>query len=658
MSQSFSNILNALNPRQAEAVEWCEGPELVLAGAGSGKTRVLAAKIGYLIREKGVRPYRILALTFTNKAAREMQERVKGIVGEDLRGMQVSTFHSYGLRFLYRNMDMLKAIGYPGSFVIFDRGDTRNLIKRIMKQLGIDAKRFDVSWMIDMISKAKTGADPITLAPDISEKWRDVYECYTKELKRQGALDFDDLMILPLHFLKTNKLLLERERSYAEWTLVDEYQDVNTPQYLLLRELVGETGRLMVVGDPDQSIYGWRGADMSLILRFEEDFPGARVVVLDQNFRSTGNILNGANAVIKNNCERLEKNLWTAEKEGSKIKLLLARNDVEEAAYIADEIEALRDEGYAYKEMTILYRMNALSRGYEQVLLERGIPYRVVRGVAFYDRREVKDTICMLRLAVNPRDFLALERVGNIPARGLGKKGIADLEAYLAAADGDPKTIWLGLKAKPPLKGKAGNGAAELAGLMLGILSRENDLPRVIDFILYNGGYEEYIREECPEDWEERLENIQELLSIMPEEGAIAEILAEVALFTDQELENRDESRVNLLTLHSAKGLEFPVVFLGGLEEGVFPSARSLDEQGGLEEERRLCYVGMTRAKERLYLSGVASRVIFGSFQRSPFSRFIFELPDACTEVDDRTRGVGGGAGGVRSGSHGGRWRW
>ncbi len=658
MTQSFFDTLKTLNPRQVEAVEWCDGPELVLAGAGSGKTRVLATKIAYLIRKKGVRPYRILALTFTNKAAREMLDRVKSIVGEDLHGMQVSTFHSYGLRFLHRNADMLKAMGYPGSFVIFDRGDTRNLIKRIMKEFDIDTKRYDVSWMIDVISKAKAGADPLTLEPDVAEKWRDVYERYQKELTRQGALDFDDLMILPLHFLKTNPLLLEKERSHVEWILVDEYQDVNAPQYLLLRELAGDAGRLMVVGDPDQSIYGWRGADMSLILRFEDDFPGARVVVLDQNYRSTSNILNGANAVIRNNCERMEKNLWTSEEAGRKIKLLLAKNDIEEAAFIADEIESLRDEGYNYREMTILYRMNALSRGYEQMLLERGIPYRIVRGVAFYERREVKDIVCMLRLAINPKDRTALERIGNVPTRGLGKKGLSDLADYLTFAQGEPGEIWSEMKSAPPLKGKAASGAEELADLMQGILSRDDDLHRIIDFILYNGGYEGYLREECSEDWEERLENIQELLSIMPEEGTIAEILSEVALFTDQEVDDREESRVNLLTLHAAKGLEFPVVFLVGLEEGIFPSARAVDEPGGLEEERRLCYVGMTRAEERLYLSGVASRMIFGGFQRAPFSRFIFELPDACTEVDDRTRGVGGGAFDVRRGSHGGRWRW
>lgn len=650
----MQSIVDTLNPRQAEAVKWCEGPELVLAGAGSGKTKVLAAKIAYLVREKSIRPYRILALTFTNKAAREMLERVKSLVGEDLHGMQVSTFHSYGLRFLYRNSLALQSMGYPSSFVIFDRGDCRNLVKRIAKELDIDTKRYDLAMMLDKISKAKANADPVSLEPDIDEKWRSLFDRYHKELKRQGAMDFDDLMILPLHILSVNRDVRERERSSIDWILVDEYQDVNTPQHLLLRLLSGDSGRLMVVGDPDQSIYGWRGADMSLIMRFEEDFPGARVVVLDQNYRSSGNILDAANSVIKNNPERRDKNLWTAAERGPRIHALLARNDMEESAFIADEIERLASEGYSYGEMTILYRMNALSRGYEQALLERGIPYRIVRGVAFYDRREIKDILSMLRLAVNPRDQASLERIANVPARGLGKKGVADLAVYLDRAVGEPAEVWSEMERTPPLKGKAGKGAAELASVMLGIL-RQQDLSGAIHHILYNGNYEEYLRDECPEDWEERMENIQELLSIVPDEGEISEVLAQIALFTDQEVDNAGDSRVNLLTLHASKGLEFPVVFLVGMEEGIFPSARSLDEPGGIEEERRLCYVGMTRARERLYITGVMSRMIFGGFQRSPFSRFIFELPDECAMVDDRTKRGGGD---VRSGSHGRRWRW
>ena len=656
-----NSILATLNPKQAEAVRWCDGPELVLAGAGSGKTRVLTAKIAYLISELGVPPYRILALTFTNKAAREMQERVHGLVGEDLHGMQVSTFHSYGLRFLYRNTAALRDLGYRGSFTIFDRGDCRNLVKRIARDQGIDLKRFGVSSLIDKISQAKAGCDPATLEPNIENQWFDLYEAYRRALVSQDALDFDDLMILPLHILTTRPEVLERERGFVEWVLVDEYQDVNTPQYRLLRLLVGDRGRLMVVGDPDQSIYGWRGADMSLIMRFEEDFPGARVFVLDQNYRSTGHILDAANAVIRRNADRREKDLWTPAEKGSGVQVMLGRNDEEESNFVADEIERLVDDGYRYGEMAILYRMNALSRGYEQALLERGIPYRVVRGVAFYERREIKDVISMLRLAVNPRDIASLERIANVPAKGLGKKGVSDLADCLALMEGEASEVWAEMRKNPPLKGKAGKGAQELASLMFDIVNA-GALDAAIGFILYNYGYEAYVRDEFPDDWEERLENVQELLSIMPGGGEIAEVLAQVALFTDQEIDDGGASRVSMLTLHAAKGLEFPVVFLVGFEEGVFPSARSIDEPGGVEEERRLCYVGMTRARERLYISGVMSRLLFGGFQRNSFSRFLFELPGgACVTVDDRTKGgrAGqGGAGDVRSGGNRRRWSW
>jgi DNA helicase-2/ATP-dependent DNA helicase PcrA len=649
----MSDVLRELNPKQAEAVRWCDGPELVLAGAGSGKTRVLTAKIAYLIDVKKVPPYRILALTFTNKAAREMSERVTSLLGMDLHGMQVSTFHSYGLRFLRRNAEKLSEMGYPRSFVIFDRGDCRSVVKRISRDLGIDSRQYDAGGLMNRISTGKSECDPSTLAPAIEAKWMALYDRYQEDLKRQGALDFDDLMILPLHILQTEREVLERERSRVEWVLVDEYQDVNSPQYHLLNLLIGDGGNIMVVGDPDQSIYGWRGADMSLIMRFEDDFPGARVVILDQNYRSTSNILNAANAVIQRNADRRKKDLWTSSEGGAPVQVLLARNDTEESSFVADEIERLASDGYGYGEITVLYRMNALSRGYEQVLLERGIPYRIVRGVAFYERREIKDVISMLRLAVNPRDMASLERIANVPSRGLGKKGVADLANYLAAAEGDPSEVWSELMRNPPLKGRAGRGVAELAGAMLEIAG-EDALESAINYILYNYGYEEYIRGEFPDDWEERLENIRELSSIMPGEGNIAEVLAEVALFTDQEVGDAAGSAVNLLTLHAAKGLEFPVVFLAGCEEGIFPSAHSLDEPGGIEEERRLCYVGMTRARERLYMSGVMSRLLFGGFQRSPFSRFLFELPDDAA-VDDRTRG--GGAD-VRGGPDRRRWSW
>ncbi|MDR1481814.1 MAG: UvrD-helicase domain-containing protein [Synergistaceae bacterium] len=649
----FTDILKTLNPKQAEAVKWCDGPQLVLAGAGSGKTRVLTSKIAWLISEKHTPPHRVLALTFTNRAAREMAERVHSLVGADLKGMSVSTFHSFGVRFLYRNTPSLETMGYPRSFVIFDRGDCRNIIKRAARDLGIDTAQTDIGSLTDRISRAKSCCDPISLDPDINERWRTLYDRYQEGLKRSGALDFDDLMILPLHILSTDSQVLERERARLDWVLVDEYQDVNTPQYLLLK-LLANSGRLMVVGDPDQSIYGWRGADMSLIMRFEEDFPGAGVFILDQNYRSTSNILNAANSIIQHNRDRRDKNLWTSSERGSAVRVLMALNDREESAFIAGEIERLANDGYGYGEIAILYRMNALSRGYEQELLERGIPYKIVRGVAFYDRREVKDVVSMLRLAYNPRDTASLERIANIPARGLGKKSLSVLSIYLAnAAQHEPEYVWREIVSSPPLKGRAGAGVAEMAGIMLRI-SELASLRDAVNYILYDCGYGEYIEKEFPDEWEERTQNVLELISLAPDEGSVPEALAQIALFTDQESGGSDEPKVNLLTLHAAKGLEFPVVFLVGFEEGIFPSARSLDTSGGLEEERRLCYVGMTRARERLYISGVMSRLIFGAFQRSPFSRFIFELPDGVL-VDDRTKKGGKN---VRGRADGRRWGW
>lgn len=633
--------IESLNPRQKEAVTYCEGPELVLAGAGSGKTRVLTTKIAYLIDEKRVRPWRILALTFTNKAAREMKTRVENILGSDLKGMEVSTFHAYGLRFLHRYPDALARLGFPRSFVIFDRGDARSLLKKIMRRLDIDSGTLDVPGALELISRAKTNANPVTRQTAVASRWKELYDTYQSELRACGALDFDDLMVLPLHILATNKDILRRERERTEWVLVDEYQDVNWPQYLLLRCLVDENKRIMVVGDPDQSIYGWRGADMTMILNFERDFGGAKVVVLDQNYRSTKHILDGANSVIKNNSDRHPKDLWTASGEGELIYLYRAKNDSDEAAWIAKKIEALHDEGYKYGEMAILYRMNALSRGLEQALLENAVPYRVIRGVAFYERLEVKDTISMLRLAVNPQDGVSLTRVANIPLRGLGKKSVEELARQLERMGGlEAEAVWTELnKTGAGLKGRAGGGVKQLAKNMLELLSFSADPGEAVRAILYNQGYKEYLQDGYPEDWEEREENVLEILSLIPDGGDLALVLSEIALVTDQDEEDSGADRVNLLTLHAAKGLEYPVVFLAGAEDGIFPSSRAIEGEGDLSEERRLCYVGMTRAMERLFISCSASRLLFGSIQRNRPSRFLKEIPDTCVRKKDDTRG-------------------
>ncbi len=651
------SLIDSLNPKQKDAVLFCDGHELVLAGAGSGKTKVLTTKIAYLIREKGIPPRRILALTFTNKAAKEMKNRVELLLDSNLGGMEVSTFHAYGLRFLHRYSEALEALGYPRSFVIFDRSDVKGIVKKLLTRLDVDPKIMDISGAIELISRAKTESNPVTREPNIEYKWSKLYDEYKKSLLECGALDFDDLMILPLHIIAKNKDVRERERARLDWILVDEYQDVNKPQYLLLRCLVDSGRNIMVVGDPDQSIYGWRGADMSMIMNFENDFKNAHVVVLDQNYRSSGNILDGANGVIKNNSERRPKNLWTASERGKLIKVYRAKTDMDESSWIAKNIDRLHDDGYHYGEMAILYRMNALSRGLEQSLLERGIPYRVIRGLAFYERAEVKDVLSMMRLAVNPKDTLSLTRVANIPVRGVGKKSVELLAAQIAKMEGlDAESVWGELASTGGgLKGKSSEGAKKLASDMLGILDNASDVRLVVEGILYAHGYEEHLKANYADDWEERVENVLEILSLVPEDGNVEQILTEIPLFTDQDTSEEILDSVNMLTLHAAKGLEFPIVFLVGMEEGIFPSARSVGGESDMSEERRLCYVGMTRAKERLFMTGSASRLLFGGIQRNTTSRFIGEIPTDCKEIQDETHGGGYHA---DSRANGRRWRW
>lgn len=653
----MSDLADSLNPKQKEAVTYCDGHELVLAGAGSGKTRVLTTKIAWLIDHEKVRPWRILALTFTNKAAKEMKSRVEAILGDDLKGMAVSTFHAYGLRFLHRYPEALEELGYPRGFVVFDRSDCRSLVKKLLTELEIDTRVMDAGAALELISRVKTEANPVTREPYVEKRWRELYEKYQDSLLRQGALDFDDLMVLPLHILATSDEVRELERSKLDWILVDEYQDVNRPQYLLLRLLVDSGRKIMVVGDPDQSIYGWRGADMSMIMNFEKDFRNAKVVVLDQNYRSSGHILEGANGVIKNNSDRRDKNLWTAAERGDLIQIYRARTDQDESAWVTRRIDKLHDDGYSYNEMAVLYRMNALSRGVEQALLERGVPYRVIKGLAFYERLEVKDVLSMLRLAVNPRDAVSLARIANVPPRGVGKKSVEVLSACLARYGGEePADIWRDIEKNGcGLKGKSETGAKQLASEMLAILALSHDPREAINTILNEQGYEDYLKADHPEDWEERVENVLEILSLMPEDGDIAEILTEIPLYTDQDSADVVAEGVNLLTLHAAKGLEFPIVFLVGFEEGIFPGARAVAGESDMSEERRLCYVGMTRAKEKLFISGSSSRLLFGGIQRNPASRFIGEIPASCRELKDDTMG---GAYHVDHRADRRRWRW
>ncbi|MDR2528786.1 MAG: UvrD-helicase domain-containing protein [Synergistaceae bacterium] len=642
MWSDADQILSKLSQRQREAVTYVDGPLLVLAGAGSGKTRVLTHKAAWLIAKGLAEPWQITAVTFTNKAAGEMRERVSTLVSQGAGQVQVSTFHAFGLRFLFRNREEAERIKIRSGFAVFDRGDSRVLIKQILESARINTKDVEPASVLDAISREKSAWSPGPRNSLLEGLYLDVYNRYQELLRERNAVDFDDLMIAPLQMLATDLALREREQKRIKWLLVDEYQDVNRPQYHLLRYLVGENCQVMVVGDPDQSIYGWRGADVSMILNFELDFQRkgvkTRVVVLDENYRSTGNILGAANSLIRNNSARREKNLRTARGPGEKVYNLLANSDFQEADFITTEVGRLR-RTYDYGDIAVLYRQNAMSRLYEQKFLEANIPYRVVRGVAFYERKEVRDVLAVLKLAVNPGDVNAFERAARLFVKGLGPKKMEELTAWLeTAALSTPEDFWKAVTAGAcPLKGQVGQELKALGGNMTALLRVEDDIGAAVDHILTVMDYEGLLRQKNPEDWEDRYENVMELRSIPQSDGGLAQTLAEAALFTDADKEDLEGRKVvNLLTLHAAKGLEFPVVFLVGMEEDVFPNYRAKESPEQIEEERRLCYVGMTRAEERLYLTAARARRLYGMTHDKGFSRFLFEISDSFKMVDDR----------------------
>ncbi len=628
-------ILEGLNDAQAQAVQFTGAPLLVLAGAGSGKTRVLTSKIAWLIGQRAVAPWRILAVTFTNKAAREMRSRVESALGHDLAGMQVCTFHAFGLQMLFRHRELLRERGYNPNFVIYDRNDCLAVVKKVMEVLNLDPERIEPSWALEQISRIKgAAAAELALLDGVVGQ---LFQGYGEALKAQGALDFDDLIAMPLHLMDTDSDLLRRERQRLDWILVDEYQDVNAAQYRLMKRLAGDSPNVMAVGDPDQSIYGWRGADVATIMNFERDFPKAKVILLEQNYRSTAKILAASNAVIRHNSNRRDKELWTSRLDGGLPQVWRLSDQWAEATAVADKIQDLVAQCYGYGDMAILYRINAMSRGYEQKLLERGLPYRIVKGTGFYDREEVRDLVAYMRLAVNPWDRAALDRVGNLPPRGLGPKGLDLLDRFIQDhRAADPGTVWHVVKdQKGGLSGKAGQGAAQLAEHMEALLERQASLSLVIDWVMTGLGYQEVLRRRHPEDWSDRYDNVRELQSLAPEGESLAEVLAQVSLYTDADAQQRGDHQVNLSSLHAAKGLEFPVVFLVGMEEGIFPHGRASASPEGLEEERRLCYVGMTRAEERLFMTCVRSRRLFGRIQTMTPSRFIREIPEDLRETLD-----------------------
>lgn len=634
----MQSLLDGLNREQQQAVQHTEGPLLILAGAGSGKTKVLTVRIAYLLAQ-GVNPYEILAITFTNKAAKEMKSRVEGLVGDVANRIWLSTFHSFCAKFLRFELDNF--LGYNSNFTIYDTSDSQVVIKAALKALNLDDKYYPVGAMISAISDAKNkllfASDYRKQARDFyQQKVADVYEYYERELRKNNALDFDDLLLVAVKLLQSNAAVLEKYSKRFRYVMIDEYQDTNHAQYLLAYLLSSHWKNIAVVGDADQSIYAWRGADIQNILDFEKDYPNCTSIKLEQNYRSTKIILDAANAVIDNNEGRPEKNLWTDKVEGAKIKHFTAQSEHEEAAFIGDTIVKKHDiHGIPYGDMAILYRTNAQSRVLEEALIKRALPYTMVGGTKFYDRKEIKDVLAYLRVLYNPFDDLSLLRIINVPKRSIGATTVFKLQDY-ARENGTSLFMTLTqLHLVDTIKGKTKEKLEEF-GILIFTLVAEMDDKSVLDIleaILDRTGYLAQLEESTDPQNQARAENIGELLSVAKDfqdtnpTGTVEDFLEQVALVNDVDSFEQEESKVTLMTLHAAKGLEFPIVFLGGLEEGLFPHSRTLMNPEEIEEERRLAYVGITRAEKELYISNATTRTVFGRTSSYLPSRFIDEIP-------------------------------
>lgn len=634
----MQSLLDGLNREQQQAVQHTEGPLLILAGAGSGKTKVLTVRIAYLLAQ-GVNPYEILAITFTNKAAKEMKSRVEGLVGDVANRIWLSTFHSFCAKFLRFELDNF--LGYNSNFTIYDTSDSQVVIKAALKALNLDDKYYPVGAMISAISDAKNklmfASDYRKQARDFyQQKVADVYEYYERELRKNNALDFDDLLLVAVKLLQSNAAVLEKYSKRFRYVMIDEYQDTNHAQYLLAYLLSSNWKNIAVVGDADQSIYAWRGADIQNILDFEKDYPNCTSIKLEQNYRSTKIILDAANAVIDNNEGRPEKNLWTDKVEGAKIQHFTAQSEHEEAAFIGDTIVKKHDiHGVPYGDMAILYRTNAQSRVLEEALIKRALPYTMVGGTKFYDRKEIKDVLAYLRVLYNPFDDLSLLRIINVPKRSIGATTVSKLQDY-ARENGTSLFMTLTqLHLVDTIKGKTKEKLEEF-GILIFTLVAEMDDKSVLDIleaILDRTGYLAQLEESTDPQDQARAENIGELLSVAKDfqdtnpTGTVEDFLEQVALVNDVDSFEQEESKVTLMTLHAAKGLEFPIVFLGGLEEGLFPHSRTLMNPEEIEEERRLAYVGITRAEKELYISNATTRTVFGRTSSYLPSRFIDEIP-------------------------------
>ena len=629
-----NEILKGLNKEQFEAVTHNEGPLLVIAGAGSGKTRVLTNRIAYLIAECGVKPWNIIAITFTNKAAKEMKSRIENIVGDIAKDIWIGTFHSMCVRILRRE---ITKIGFGSDFAIYDTADTKVIIKECIKELNLNDKLYSDKYLLNEIGRAKnemmdTDRYSTIYASDYRlSKVAQVYELYQSKLKKNNAVDFDDIINHTIKILQENPETLEYYQNKFRYVLVDEYQDTNKAQDLLIMMLSKVHHNLFVVGDDQQSIYKFRGADIKNILNFDRNFDDTRVIKLEQNYRSTKNILKIANQVIKNNEGNVEKNLWTQNDDGDKPKLYQSDDEYDEANYVVSQINRLRrEEYYKYSDFSILYRTNAQSRAFEDVFMREGIPYKVVGGQKFYERKEIKDIIAYLRLIHNSNDDVSFKRIINEPKRGIGKTSLDALEE--CARQQDKSMFEIAKNADKYLSTRANANFMAFTKIIDSLKSKDCGVADLVDEVLRETGYMKALEDEKTEEAEGRIENLGQFISIAVEfeaqqaENKLSDFLENLALVTDLDNVDEDQDSVVLMTLHTAKGLEFPVVFLVGMEEGLFPSSRSMNEPDEVEEERRLCYVGITRAKERLFLTCSKCRTIFGSTQYSKNSRFIDEI--------------------------------
>lgn len=641
--------LDTLNPAQREAVEKTEGPVLILAGAGSGKTRVLTTRIGHLIEDKGVQPANILAITFTNKAANEMRERVEETLESDASDMWISTFHSCCVRILRKDINR---IGYNRSFVIYDSADQVTLVKDCLKELNLNDKVFEPKMIISTISGAKDKLyDPkqfkaMHMNDNRMSKIADVYALYQDRLKRNSALDFDDLIFKTVELLKSDKEVLDYYRNRFKYIMVDEYQDTSKAQYELIKILAREHQNICVVGDDDQSIYGWRGADIRNILEFEKDYDDVHVVKLEQNYRSTQIILDAANTVISNNIERKRKRLWSEKKDGELIKIQVAQDEIEESDFVADMIAKIsREQNRSYKDFAVLYRANVQSRSVEDALNRSQIPYNIYGGTKFYERKEIKDLIAYLRVIQNPQDDISIKRIINVPRRGIGLRTIEKIEDRANLKQESIYSVLIDIETNSDISTKARNSISEFVDNVIGTLRTMREvypvsklIEKVIESIDYYGYIDELYKGN-KEEAEERKDNVKEFISVAMEFEQISEekdletFLTGVAL-TSESSEEEEIDKVSLMTIHTSKGLEFPVVFIVGMEDGLFPIARAVRSMNDseIEEERRLCYVGITRAKEILYLTLTQKRTLYGKTNPSIASRFMEELPKECIE--------------------------